>query len=245
MRLDEKLEFFCSSRSISSVDITEKTAIRNELKEVRHLRRCLFEDGASMQSAVVAPLHSCFFGAYSYMNDGGYVRKNTFIGRYCSIGRRVSIAAGMHRTVGLSTSPSVGLGASEEYSAAELQKLGHSNTKRARHTVVMNDVWIGDGAVILPGITVGTGAIIGANAVVTKDVAPYAIVAGIPAKVIKYRFDKDLIDALLESEWWELPRKLLQQMPTGNVFEFLSKNASRFDVSACLKTYRIVEEEPT
>ena len=69
--------------------------------------------------------------------------------------------------------------------------------------IIGNDVWIGYEAVILSGITIGDGAMIGTRAVVTKDVPPYAIVAGNPAKIIKYRFDDKRIKELLEEKWWD------------------------------------------
>lgn len=74
-----------------------------------------------------------------------------------------------------------------------------------------HDVWIGMRAIVLDGITVGNGAVIAANSVVTKDVPPYAIVAGIPARIIKYRFDGDKIDKLEDSKWWELNLKEIKQ----------------------------------
>ena len=66
-----------------------------------------------------------------------------------------------------------------------------------------NDVWIGQSTIILSGVTIGDGAIIGANSLVTKDVKPYAVVGGNPAKLIKYRFDEDTIDKLLKIKWWD------------------------------------------
>jgi hypothetical protein len=74
----------------------------------------------------------------------------------------------------------------------------------AKNTNIEHDVWIGTRAMIIGGITIGTGAIIAAGAVVTKDVPPYAIVGGNPAKIIKYRFDEHLREALLNSKWWEI-----------------------------------------
>jgi virginiamycin A acetyltransferase len=70
-------------------------------------------------------------------------------------------------------------------------------------TIVGNDVWIGENATILPGIKIGDGAIIGMNSVVTKDVEPYTIVGGNPARVIRKRFDNELIDLLLRLKWWD------------------------------------------
>lgn len=68
-----------------------------------------------------------------------------------------------------------------------------------------NDVWIGQRVIVMDGVTIGNGSIIGSGAVVTKDVPPYSIVGGVPAKVIKYRFPQEMIDRLLEIQWWNLP----------------------------------------
>ncbi|MFN3188775.1 MAG: hypothetical protein ACK42D_04525, partial [Candidatus Paceibacteria bacterium] len=167
MKISEKLERFRSGRGILGAEISEQAASQLGFRDLRILRKCHFEDGVSVQSQILAPSFECFFGAYSYMNDGGYVRKNTFFGRYCSVGRRVTVAAGMHRTVGLSTSPFVGMGTGSLYSQEELETLGQKVKLRARNTIIMNDVWIGDGAVVLPGVTIGTGAVVASNAVVT------------------------------------------------------------------------------
>lgn len=77
--------------------------------------------------------------------------------------------------------------------------------------IIGNDVWIGFEAIILAGVTIGDGAIIGSRAVVTKDVAPYTIVGGVPAREIKKRFSEDIIDLLLEIKWWNWPRNLLEE----------------------------------
>ncbi|MFW8596934.1 DapH/DapD/GlmU-related protein [Enterococcus innesii] len=82
--------------------------------------------------------------------------------------------------------------------------------RKAKTTFIGNDVWIGHGAVIQSGLTVGDGAVIASNAVVTKDVPPYAIVGGVPAKVIKYRFDPETITALQEIAWWNWSRAELE-----------------------------------
>lgn len=74
-----------------------------------------------------------------------------------------------------------------------------------RDTVVGHDVWIGHGATIMPGVTLGHGAIVGTGSVVTKDVPPFTVVGGNPARVLKMRFDQPVIDALLALEWWHMP----------------------------------------
>lgn len=83
--------------------------------------------------------------------------------------------------------------------------------KRESQTVkVGHDSWIGHGAIIQPGVTIGNGAIVGSGAVVTKDVPPYAIVVGVPAKVIKYRFSKEEISALWRIGWWDWPHAIIK-----------------------------------
>ena len=78
--------------------------------------------------------------------------------------------------------------------------------------MIGNDVWIGYEAVVMPGVYVGNGAIIGARAVVTKDVEPYAIVGGVPAKPIRKRFDQDTILKLESLQWWNLPYEQIKQL---------------------------------
>jgi virginiamycin A acetyltransferase len=74
------------------------------------------------------------------------------------------------------------------------------------------DVWIGARAVILGGVKIGHGAVIGAGAIVTKDIPPHAIAVGVPAKVVRYRFAQSLSEAIIQSQWWEAPEDVLRQM---------------------------------
>lgn len=78
--------------------------------------------------------------------------------------------------------------------------------------IIGHDVWIGSRVTILGGVTIGTGAIIAAGAVVNKDVPPYTIVGGVPAKIIRTRFSEDICSKLLESKWWELPDETLAKL---------------------------------
>ena len=93
--------------------------------------------------------------------------------------------------------------------------------------MVGNDVWLGYQSLIMPGVTIGDGAIIGSRSVVTKDVEPYTIVAGAPAKVVRKRFDEETIAKLLEVKWWDLPdeevEKLLPDIVQGNMDSLIEK----------------------
>lgn len=140
-------------------------------------------------------------GAFTVLTDSryeGYIG-NVDIGRYCSIAYGVNIGMFEHPVDWLSTS-------TRQYLS------GHVNGARSvpirpfnanPRTTIGNDVWIGTGATLIDGISIGDGAIIAAGAVVTKDVPPYAIVGGVPAKIIKYRFNEEIIAKLLELKWWQ------------------------------------------
>lgn len=131
-------------------------------------------------------------GYRSYANESFF--RNCEIGRFCSIGRRCSIGAARHPTAMLSTHPA---GFPDGFEVGPLTRIG-------------NDVWIGDHAVVMAGLTIGDGAIIGAGAVVTRDVAAYDIVGGVPARVIRPRFDAETVAILLASQWWRYGDLALQ-----------------------------------
>jgi chloramphenicol O-acetyltransferase type B len=122
------------------------------------------------------------------------------IGSFCSIGSGATfIMAGNqgHRHDWISSFPFYWMPDVPAFSSAK------NGFQPAGDTVIGNDVWIGSEAVVMPGITIGDGAVIGTRAVVTRDVAPYSIVGGHPAKEIRKRFAEDLVDLLLELRWWE------------------------------------------
>jgi hypothetical protein len=126
----------------------------------------------------------CSVGAHSYFGGSAQVFLSD-IGRYCSIADGVVIGARAHLTDRLSTHPKIG-GEPDEHHRV---RIGH-------------DVWIGVKAIVMPGITIGNGAVVGAGAVVTKDIPPYAIVAGVPARLLRFRFDDRTIDRLQKVAWW-------------------------------------------
>jgi acetyltransferase-like isoleucine patch superfamily enzyme len=124
---------------------------------------------------------------------------NTDIGAFCSIGNRVVIGPGRHPIDWISTSPVF----YEGRDSVRAKFATHSRPELPR-TQILNDVWIGHGAYISAGVVIGNGAVIGMNAVVTKDVDDYAIVAGVPSKLLRFRFTPTTRERLLASRWWEL-----------------------------------------
>jgi len=156
--------------------------------------------------------HSLELGAFSYAVNGYYFGPK--IGRYVSIGEDVQVGRQDHPMDWLSTSPfqylntklfDVGheFAEAEQYHAYRSHLVGVVPGTTFKPTTIGHDVWIGHGAIIRAGVTVGTGSIVAAGSVVVKDVPPYAVVGGNPARVIKSRFAPELQDALLELKWWE------------------------------------------
>lgn len=149
-----------------------------------------------------------FVGRYSYIGSGT-IFGDVHIGRYCSIANDFSIISGDHPLDYLSTHPFTYsnelFGDREEYKDIDFKK-NKLAPQKSSPLDIGNDVWIGSRAIILGKVrSIGNGAVIGAGAVVTRDVPAYAVVGGNPARILKYRFDEATIKALEELKWWNLP----------------------------------------
>lgn len=148
-----------------------------------------------VKSEVVGPV-GFGIGAHSYANGikvyGWQDCLKISVGKFCSIAEDVVVlAGGEHNLSAVSTSPYFD------------QVINNCRVNSKGNVQIGNDVWIGHGVIILSGVSVGDGAVIAAGAVVTKNVPPYAVVVGVPAKILKYRFDESTVRALLDICWWD------------------------------------------
>lgn len=163
--------------------------------------------------------------ANSNIGTGSYIGSNcllpsSLIGKYCSIGSSVRIAVGNHPTnVFVSTHPAffsirkqAGISFVKKNKFKEMQYAGDNSL-----VIIGNDVWIGTNVTILGGVQIGNGSIIGAGSVVTKDILPYTINVGVPARSIKKRFSDSQIEWLQEFKWWDKPQ------------DWIERNAEYFD----------------
>ena len=180
---------------------------------------------ASVQRFVL--IRESHINSYSYIGYSSNIFRAA-IGKFCSISRFVNIGLGTHPTSFLSTSPvffSVDNGTGYSW----VNKDMHDG--KPKPVTIGNDVWVGMNVTIMGGVKIGNGAIIGAHSVVTKDIPPYAIVGGIPAKIIKFRFSTEIIDKLEKLSWWDLPEEVLKnnidffqkELNETNIDEFISR----------------------
>lgn len=148
----------------------------------------------------------------SSLGDHTYVQKNSNIincqiGRFCSIAANVNVGLGQHPVDRVSTHPAF---------FSVTQPLAATFSKTDTYSpfapiLIGHDVWIGFGALVMDGVTIGNGAVIAAGAVVTRDVPPYAVVGGVPAKVLKHRFSEEICQQLEKLQWWNKPDDWLRQ----------------------------------
>ncbi len=166
-------------------------------------------------------------GDYSYVVHDAQIIYAT-IGKFCSIASHTRVNPGNHplERVALNhftyRASAYGLGPDEA---------GFFDWRRRHRVTLGHDVWLGHGVIVLPGVTIGTGAAIGAGAVVTKDIPPFAVAVGNPARVTRFRFVEDVREALLAIAWWDWPRErlaaALEEIRTLPAGEFCRRHAPR------------------
>lgn len=176
----------------------------------------------SEKARVKPPFHlnTVTVGDYTYIRPHADLSM-VDIGKFCSIGPRFCAGGGIHPVEQLSTSPMF-------YSTRKQNGISLSGTNKVQErkpVTIGNDVFVGMNVTLLDGVTIGDGAVVGAGCVVSKDVPPYAIVAGNPMRILRYRFDEDIRAKLLAIKWWNWPEDRLQEVEKSffDVEEFLRK----------------------
>jgi len=161
--------------------------------------RCDFESPVTLFENV--HVNGCRLGRYTYVGHSSEIQ-NANIGRFCSIAPEVIIGLGAHPLgANISTSPAF----YKRQSTASVPTFTDLPlfTDEYRLITIGHDVWIGARAIIKDGISIGNGAVIAAGAVVTRDIPPYAIAAGVPARVLRHRFVPEIIEGLQQLRWWD------------------------------------------
>ena len=164
------------------------------------LKKCVLGDYVQINRRNI--LEDASLGEYTY-TGANTILKHTNVGRYCSISWNVSATGNTHDYKRASAHPFTHL--------SSFGFLNQGGSLEYETITIGNDVWIGANTCILAGITIGNGAIIGAGGVVTKDIPPFAIAVGNPAKVIKYRFSDDIARMIIKAEWWNWPHSLIKE----------------------------------
>ncbi|MBD2101744.1 CatB-related O-acetyltransferase [Leptolyngbya sp. FACHB-261] len=179
-----------------------------------------------------AKLFRCEIGTFTYIGNNTHMYETT-IGKFCSIGPNCQFGLGMHPSREFVSSHPIFFSTGKQVGITFADRNYFEEKKPIE---VGNDVWIGANVTVLDGVTIADGAIIAAGAVVTKDVPPYAIYGGIPAKLIRHKFEQEQIEFLLNFKWWNQDEKWLKDRfkDFHNIDEFirLHKPCSSFEVES-------------
>jgi acetyltransferase-like isoleucine patch superfamily enzyme len=213
----------CASICLSSIFRMARNSVRNgcrigkknrlqgnqfdifsQIKHFNKIKGCTLGKHSLISSC--STLDNVVLGNYSYLSDEAHLT-NCTIGNFCSVGRNLRNGLGKHPVSEfVSTSPVF------YAKCAPVKSFVVNNyfTETCKGNVIGNDVWIGDDVILMDGVIIGDGAIIGVRSVVTKDVSPFAIVGGVPAKLIRYRFPIDKIKELMNLRWWDKDASWIQ-----------------------------------
>ena len=179
---------------------------------IKYLRALSYVDNQSFINKKVQINRFCIIrkttiDAYSYISRSCCLN-NVEIGKFCSIAKNVNVGLAIHPINFISTSP---IFFSPKNATGIKWTKDKSFEDNPKKTIIGNDVWIGSNVTIMGGLNIGNGAIIGANALVTKDIKPYSIVGGVPAILIRKRFEDKIIKKLLDIEWWNLKEENIKE----------------------------------
>lgn len=211
--------------------------IKSKLLEYKYREKKLKIDS-------LVSLNNCEFGFYNTIYKGASMHEvqlsdctyvgmntkiaNTKVGKFCSIGTDCKIGLAKHpSSIFVSTHPIF----YSIYKQVEMSFVDKSYFDEYENIIIGNDVWIGANVVVLGGVTISDGAIIATGSVVTKDIPPYAICGGVPAKIINYRFKEQDISRLIELKWWNMDIQYLKKnfKKFHNIEDFLDLMSSKYD----------------
>lgn len=167
-------------------------------------------------------IHANKIGRYCFINFNCIIFNNVTIGRFVSFARNCQVGAVEHPIHQLTTSffRTSRAWFPDDPVAQNAPLVPHSappERHRGNHVTIGNDVWFGASCLVLKGVDIGDGAVVGLGSVVTKDVPPYAIVAGNPARILRYRFPEPIITRLLRTKWWDKDMNIISMLPFNDI----------------------------